>query len=251
VAVTSTTSLFQYAVASLGQAFSPSIPIQNATDFVVIDTNVSTLIDTVLVLNVDYFLSGTFTNGVCINPTIILEGTGLHYAVGDTLTIERAPSLTQPTTYADGVKYLAATTNNALDWLCYGLQELSDQISRCLRVPTTSTVQTPLSIGTRKGGLLGFDVNGNAKVYAYPTTPGATTGIVSNTNLIGPTGGGGNHLDGLDASVYSIGTIIQFTLGGIGQGQASQYQLTTSNAVAGPGIVAALNVPTARWIQIL
>lgn len=198
-----TQSLFQYAIASLGQAFSPACPIQNTSDFVVWYT--STLgVDTLLSLNVDYFVTGVAANGVITAPTVTLEGTGAHYAIGGTLTIQRKPPLTQPTTYLDGVRYLAAVQNNSLDWLAYGLQELADIVGRCLQVPPTSVAQSPIALAVRKGMLAGWDANGNFAAIAnngaialWPTFlfPSAETflpGITSHT------GGGLTALDGLN-----------------------------------------------------
>ena len=166
MSVTNPVSLFQYAIASLGQAFSPAVSIQNASDFAVIFTDATTFADTTLVLNVDYTVAGTFTAGVCTAPTITLEGVGLHYAVGGTLTIERATPLTQPTNKVDGTKYLAATDNNALDWIVYGLQELRDMLKRSLRLPVTSPEQAEILKATRRLQVVGFDADGN--VITYP-----------------------------------------------------------------------------------
>lgn len=245
-------SLFKFAITNLGQIFTPPVAIQNTGDLVVIYSNATTLVDTVLVLGADYTVAGAFTAGVCPAPSVTLEPAGNNYAIGGTLTIQRKPPATQPTTYVDGTKYLAAVPNNSLDWLAYSIQALYDIAARCLRVPATSNAQSEMALSLRKNNLIGFDpTTGDLRLFPYPPTPGATTGIVSNPNILGPTGGGATHLDGIDASAYAIGTIIQFTLGGMGAGPAQQFQLVTSSAATGAGVVAALNVPTARWIQIL
>lgn len=190
MAVTSTASLFQYAIVSLGQAFSPPVSIQNASDLVATFTDATTLIDTVLTLNVDYTVGGTFTNSVNTAPTVTLEAAGLHYVVGGTLTIQRASPLTQPTTFIDGVKYQAATTNNALDWLCYALQELKDLLNRCLCVPATSSVQSPIALATRKSQLIGFDANGNFTTFNPASLGGATLIAGTNGQITAATSGG-------------------------------------------------------------
>lgn len=172
MSVTSQTSLFQYAIASLGQAFSPAVSIQNTSDLVATYTAPTTFADTLLVLGVDYTVTGTFTNGVCTAPTVTLEAVGLHYATGGTLTIQRLPPDTQPTTLIDGTQNRAATYNNAFDWLCYSIQALNDIVARCLRVPATSAAQTALSLAARAGQLLGFDSSGNAVLYAVPPNVG-------------------------------------------------------------------------------
>lgn len=99
-------------------------------------------------------------------------------------------------------------------------------------------------------------ISGNMRITVLTELPSEVSDLPLDnffllSTVIGPTGGTLSYLDGIDASVYVIGTVIEFTLGGIGAGPATQYQLTTSIAAPGPGIVAALNVPTARWIQIL
>lgn len=249
--LTTLQSLFQFAIANLGQTFAPNCPIQNTSDFLVTYTNATTFVDTVLVGGVDYTVSGAFTAGVCAAPSVTLEPAGNNYAVGGTLTIQRKPPASQPTTYVDGVKYLAAVPNNSLDWLAYSIQALYDIVARCLQVPASSNAQTPIALALRKNNLIGFDpATGDFRLFPYPAVPGPATGLINNMNLIGPTGGGGTHLDGIDASIYAIGTIMKFTMGGIGAGSSVEYQLTTSAAAVGAGVVAALNVPTARWIQV-
>jgi len=173
MSLATTQSLFQYAIASLGQVFSPACAIQNQGDFVVWYT--STLgVDTLLVLNTDYTVTGAATSGVILSPSVTLEGTGLHYAVGGTLTIQRKNAFTQPTAFIDGTKYLAAVQNNSLDWLCYSIQALTDISSRCLQVSPTSPVQNPIALASRKNQLAGWDANGNFVTYPQSLAAGAT-----------------------------------------------------------------------------
>lgn len=249
-----TQSLVQFAIAALGQAFNPPFEIQKTSDLIVTYTNAATLADTLLTLNVDYTVGGALTAGVILNPTVTLEATGLHYAVGGTLTIQRKPPATQPTTYQDGVNYLAAVNNTSLNWIVYSIQALYDLVNRCAQVPPTSGVQASIPLAIRKSTLLGFDANGNFSTYAYPTTPGAATNLTVNNNIVGPTGGGPTHLDGIDCTPGAgpaIGSIYKFTLGGIGLGHTTEWQLTTSARATAPDVVAALNLASARWIQIL
>lgn len=165
MSLTSTQSLFQYAIASLGQAFTPACPVQNTSDFVVTFSSATTLLDTVLTLNVDYTVTGSATAGVILAPTVTLEGTGLHYAVGGRLTIQRKNPFTQPTTYLDGTKYLAATSNNSLDWLGYSIQALNDIAVRSLRLPATAAALPEMALTTRAGNIIGFDASGNLTFY--------------------------------------------------------------------------------------
>lgn len=247
MSLTTTQSLAQFAVASLGQAFNIPFEIQNASDLVVTDTNGTTSLDTALTLNTDYFVTGAATNGVILNPVVTLENTGLRYAVGDTLTIQRKPPATQPTTYVDGTKYLAATTNNALDWIVYQVQALLDIAARCLQVPATSAAASvpPMPLTARKNTILGFDSNGNLAFLPLTTL---ATGFQMNTLITGLTGGGATKLDGYDATGLTAGYVMEFVQTGPG---ARQFQLQVSSAATGPTVVAALNQPTMRWISIL
>lgn len=183
MSLTGTQSLFQYAIASLGQAFTPACPVQNTSDFVLTYTSATTLLDTVLVLNVDYTVAGAATAGVILAPTVTLEATGLHYAVGGTLTIQRKNPFTQVTTIVDGTKYLAATTNNGLDWLCYSIQALNDMAARCLRVPPSNAALSPMILTARLGKLLGFDSSGAPQFYDPASAVFATGSHIETTSI--------------------------------------------------------------------
>lgn len=182
MSLTTTQSLFQYAIASLGQAFSPACAIQNTSDFVVTYTSTAG-VDTVLTLGVDYTVTGSATAGVITAPTVTLEAAGLHYATGGTLTIQRKAPFTQPTTYVDGVKYLAAVSNNSLDWLAYAIQALNDIAARSLRVPATSGAVSAMALNSRKSNLLAFDSLGN--LIFLPATANLTD---ISQSLVLPTG---------------------------------------------------------------
>jgi Pectate lyase superfamily protein len=182
MSVSTTQSLFQYSIASLGQPFSPACAIQNTSDFVVTYTSKAG-VDTVLTLATDYTVTGSSSAGVIASPTVTLEGTGLHYAVGGALTIQRKPPLTQPTNFVDGVKYLASSQNNAYDWLCYAAQELYDIATRSLRLPATSAALSEMALNSRKGMILAFDALGN--LIFLPSTSNLTD---ISQSLVLPTG---------------------------------------------------------------
>lgn len=250
-----TESLAQFAIATLGQAVQPPFEIQNATDFVVVYTSASTATpastDTVLVLNVDYTVSGTFTNGTNLAPTVTLEATGLHYAVGGTLTVARAPQETQELTLVDGVTTPASAWNTALNWLAYHIQALRDRVDRTLQLSLSSAVQEAFEIAGRAGQLLGFDASGNFALLTYPVIPAPAAGFSFNSNLTQPTGGTSVCLDDVDASAISPGNVVCFTNKSGPANVMSAFQLTTSSAATGPNVVAALNNASCRWIQIL
>lgn len=247
MSLTTTQSLAQFAVASLGQAFSVPFEIQNASDLVVTDTNRTTLLDTSLTLNTDYFVTGSAVNGVIAAPVVTLENTGLRYAIGDTLTIQRKPPGTQPTTYVDGTAYLAAVDNNSLNWIVYSIQALYDIVSRCLQVPATSLTSAvpPMGIAARENTLVGFDGSGNLSLVSQASLVG---NFVVSSLITGLTGGGSTNLDGLNAAGFPALYVIQFVQTGVG---TRQYQLKLSSLATGPLVVTALNKAGYQWISVL
>lgn len=258
MSVTSLVSLQKYTIASLGQAFSPAIAIQNTTDFVIIFTDATTLLDTSLTFNVDYTVSGTFTLGVCPAPTVTLEAVGLHYAIGGQLTIQRLPPATQPTVYTDANKYLASVPNNSLDWLCYQLQVLIEASARSLRVPSSSVAQSAFTLSARKGMIVGFDANGLAALY---TVPGALSLFPSALSpsaeiflpgITATTGGGPTTLDGLN--ITGITAVIAVKLSLSDNNEIWKLRPATGgDAGSSDGttiVVPVTNPSNLRWIRI-
>lgn len=244
MSLTSVQSLFQYSIASLGQAFTPACPVQNTSDFVVTYTNAITFADTVLTLNVDYFVTGTATNGVILAPTVTLEAAGLHYASGGTLTIQRKNPFTQPTTYVDGTKYLAATANNSLDWLCYSIQALNDLVARCVQVPSTSAVLAPLTRAARASKVIGFDSMGQLTYYGFSGGVVVPQSIQGTANQVLVNGSSGVFVTGAAILTLpqSIGTGSAVQFGSLGVGVAPSL---TANLIvaAGTTAVSSMRVP--------
>lgn len=259
MSVTSTLSLQKYTIASLGQAFTPAIVIQNTTDFALTYTNATTLADTALVLNVDYTVSGTFVLGVCTAPTVTLEAVGLHYAIGGQLTIQRLPPTTQPTLYTDANKYLASVPNNSLDWIVYQVQMLLEASSRSLQVPSTSLAQAAFALAARKGMLAGFDANGNVALYAVPSgglqpfaVALAPSFPIFLPGVTATTGGGATQLDGLNITTV---TQILVAILSIGDNQEiwklRPYTSGDLNVSDGTTTVVPVTNPSnLRWIRI-
>lgn len=245
--VTTTTSLTSYVIASLGQAFTPGFPIQNTSDFVLTYTNATTFADTVLTLNVDYFVTGTFTAGVCAAPTVTLEGTGLHYAIGGKLTVQRLNPETQPTNKTDGTKYLASTDNNAWDWLCYSIQALNDRISRALLVPASSTAQSPISFANRLGKLAGWDNNGNFTTY-YLNTSGVLpfpATLNASFPFYFPSIGAASL-----STVPTINAPVPCACMLIESFSSSFWQLISSSASVGSGVIQPADNSGLRWVRV-
>lgn len=252
MSVTTTPSLVQYTIASLGQAFTPGFAIQNTSDIVVTYTNATTYADTVLTLNTDFFVTGTFSSGVCTNPTVTLEGSGLHYAVGGKLTVQRAEGFTQPTTLVDAQQFPAATFNTAWDWIVYHVQALKDRLDRVSfqQAPTTA-VNSTIPFANRLGRLAGWDDNGLPTTYFLPQTgiqpfPATLQGtfpfffptITASTLHTVPTA---------DAPVPCMAILVQGTDPAF---SSSLWYLVGSSATVGTGVVQPDDDASLRWIQV-
>jgi hypothetical protein len=145
----------------------------------------------------------------------------------------------------EGQKYLAATTNNALDWLIYCVQGLRDQAARALSIPLSSGTVAPFPLSARKNMLVGFDANGN------PTLISAASLIPSfsfSGTITALTGGGVADLDGLDCSSTPVGAVQLFIQAGVG---LRGYQLQTGTLPVGPLVVTPLNSPGNQWVSVL
>ncbi|MDE1882300.1 MAG: hypothetical protein KGI89_17330 [Euryarchaeota archaeon] len=254
--VSSPVSQVRYVVGALGPSLGFPYYFLLATDLQVTATAAATGVDTLLLNGTDYSVSGA---GVPTGGIVALEGSGLHYSVGDTVTISRVPALTQGTNNLDGVPTPAATLNAAFDALCMQVQELRDRLDRCLRLPISNptTAAAEIALSGRKSALVGFDASGNLTNYAYPTTPGAATNLIVNMNVVGETGGGSSHLDGIDASTYPAGTVLRFNLGGLAAIAAGtpaptqEYVLVLASLSTGDGVVAAYNKTGYQWVRTL
>lgn len=253
MSVSTSPSLIQYTIASLGQAFTPGFSIQNTTDIVVTYTNATTFADTVLALNTDFFVTGSFTNGTCANPTVTLEGAGLHYAVGGKLTVQRAESFTQVTTVVDLQKFPAATLNNAWDWLCFHIQALKDRLDRvAFQQAPTSAATSPITFANRIGRLAGWDQNGLPTTYYLSQTgiqpfPAALQGafpfyfptITSATLHTVPT---------VNAPVPCMAVLVTGT--GPAAYSSSFWYLVSSAATAGTGVITPDDNAALRWVEV-
>lgn len=247
----STVSLIQYTVTSLGQTLAFPYYFLNNADLTVVDTNGTSLLDASLTLGTDFTVANA---GNPAGGSITLEGTGLHYAIGDTITIARVPVLTQPTNYQDGTAYPAAVDNVTSDWIVMQVQSLRDAIKRCLQLPLSgspgSVPAMPLTL--RANNVIGFDSNGNLAFYGNSAIGGGNSGFNGALNAF--YGNSNAALSNLATANIVLGTMWGVDVGGPG-GNLLWVRLcnTTANAVAnavirGPDYNANTN-PT-QWIVI-
>lgn len=130
-------------------------------------------VETQLVLNVDYTVAGTLNASGTVTLTNAL-------AVGDTVVIRRARSLTQPTSIRNQGPYFAATHEDEFDRLVGQLQDLQDQIDRSVKLSETydaSTYNTKIPPGA-VGQVLTWGVSG------------LTSSTIGSSGSVGLPGGG-------------------------------------------------------------
>lgn len=108
-------------------------------------------LDTPLVLNGDYTLSGA---GNPAGGSLTL--TGLSTAIGDIITINRVVPHTQLTSYEPN-RFNSSTHETTLDRIVMQVAKLNEDLKRAIRLPVTNGEITALSKVTRASRLIGFD----------------------------------------------------------------------------------------------
>lgn len=130
MSITNTVSINQYIGNGSASDYAYTFKIFLESDLLVIQTDSTTGVDTTLVLNTDYTVSGVqVTTGG--NVTL----TAGNLPSGDGLTIKRVEPLTQLTEFRNQSEYFAELHENAMDKLTMIAQQQQDDLDRCLRVP--------------------------------------------------------------------------------------------------------------------
>lgn len=142
----------QYTVTTSPQTFAVPFYILSSSDITVVKTVAG--VDTTLVLNTDYTVTGAATNP---STTSVVGITGL---TGATLTIYRNAALTQPSTYVSNDRFPASTQEQNMDRLTMMAQQQAEQVKRSIRTPVSNAEIDPLSLTFRRSALLGFDSAG-------------------------------------------------------------------------------------------
>lgn len=136
--------------------FSYSFPVPNNVDYELIYTDSSGNESTIAISNYSITGIGTDTGGTfTYNP-----GTG-PIAAGTTLTFVREVPYQQLTNFSNQNTYNPEVLESALDWIVMQIQQVEEQVSRCLAVPIVEESLSALpSAEARANLLLGFDQNG-------------------------------------------------------------------------------------------
>lgn len=139
-------------------AFTFSFPIVETSDLVVIHRVTTTGVETVLTETTHYEVSAT-NNDYSSGGTVTTVST---YASGITLTIIRDVPESQDADLEDSKVLRLEDLEKALDRLTMHVQDLEEELGRCLKYPRTETndAELPTTID-RASTHLGFDASGD------------------------------------------------------------------------------------------
>lgn len=194
--VLSTENRVQYSGDGVSVAFPYAKLFLEQNDLVVVSTNLSTLVDTVRTLNVNYTivgnvdLSGVYPDGA--NVVFTVPPTAL-----ERITIYRQTDLTQGTDLEENDDLPANVLERALDKLTILLQQISDDVERSIKFSVTSLLGIEISLtpeaskfirwNSTANGLENADITGLGSI-AIPVAlnqggTNATTAAGARTNL--------------------------------------------------------------------
>lgn len=140
------------------KTFSFTFPITETSDLVVILRVTATGVETVLRETTHYEVSAT-NNDYSSGGTVT---TVSAYASGRTLTIIRDVPESQEADLEDSKVLRLAALEGALDRLTLQVQDLEEELGRCLKFPRTETNDPELDSSIdRAGTTLGFDSSGD------------------------------------------------------------------------------------------
>lgn len=138
--VASTTSRVQYTGDGVSTAFATGsgFTFKDAADLKVTILSADGLTETVKTLNTHYTVSGG--NGA--SGTVTFTG-GNTPATGEKITITRNVIKTQETDYQSNDSFPAESHEQALDKLTFMVQQMQEELQRCIRVPISSNLVNP------------------------------------------------------------------------------------------------------------
>lgn len=176
--ISTTESSIAYNVNGVTLAFAVPFRFLVDDDIVVTRRNAAG-IESTLVLNTDYTLTGA-NNDAGGTLTMVVAP-----AVGERLVIDRVVGITQETDYPEGGNFPAEAHERALDRLTMIGQQLLRLVSRCLQLPTSDTTSPVIPTSTvRANKFLAFDADGNATVASGTALSGVVVSPLGET-LVG------------------------------------------------------------------
>lgn len=165
MSITAATPRVKYACNGSNVNFSFSFPILEVGDLQVIKRTVADGTEEVLDYTTDYTiyaLNNDFSAGGIVTTV------GAAFSSDYELCMLRVTGATQETDYTDGSSFPAESHEDALDKLTMMVQEIREQLARCLMVPAsevdgTTNLVLPDKID-RESKALSFDTDGNPVV---------------------------------------------------------------------------------------
>lgn len=156
--ISDATNKVAYACNGSTQDFAFTFPIVDTSDLVVIHRTTSTGVELVLTETTHYVVSAT-NNDYSSGGNVATVST---YASGITLTIIRNVPESQSADLEDGKVLRIADLENALDRLTLHVQDLEEELGRCLKYPRTETNSSELPTTIDRASThLGFDASGD------------------------------------------------------------------------------------------
>lgn len=148
--------------------FSFSFPFNDDSEIVAFTVKDNVITD---LLSSQFTLTGegTATGGTLTTSSVVPSGT--------TLVIMRVLPLTQTTDLENNGAFFAETHEQAIDRLTMQIQQLQEQINRCLRFPKDYATDQELTSG-RAGCYLSFDANGSVAYVSSVTFSAASATAV-------------------------------------------------------------------------
>lgn len=141
----------------------------------VVKTVTATGVETTLVLNVDYTVTGA---GAALGGSLTLTA---PLAVGSALTIQRDVPITQETDYVESDGFPAEAHEDALDKLTMIAQQLQNVLGRSIRVPELAGISEMPDAATRANKVIAFDSSGNPTI-AVPSSGSAADVLMQLAN---------------------------------------------------------------------
>jgi hypothetical protein len=182
VAVSSTLNRVSYVGNAVTLAFAFPYYFQAVSDLVVLSIVTATGVQTGLVYNVDYTISGAvdangfYSVGGSVNCLVAPPSTV-------TLVIYRDPTRTQPVVHVDGDALLSSSIDGPLDKLTMIAQRHDDMLARTLTQPdgdVSTIARIPAAILRINGGagsFAGYDASGNPTAFTNAGAVGASVAI--------------------------------------------------------------------------
>lgn len=248
MSVSSQTARVAVTITALPQTI-PIFEFNLVTDLLVLDggaSNTSNDPALTLALNSDYTVTGggyNSQNQLQAGNVIVAAGGTNSVQVGDVITILRSIPRTQSTTFASTGIQTPLMIEADDDRLTTLLQEIWDRLGLCLQIEPQETISTRLLRSLRANNILAFDSAGNI-VYLSQTQ--FIGGVILN-GITGYTGGGPTNIDGINTALYPN---LPYTFGFIIGGALSWWQLQTSTATPGRGVIQPVSNSALRFIQV-